>query len=80
MINPQGTYLTHKQLKDTYQMDTHFLTTLQIQSSIPKPWMKSLRKLDKILKNIPAENTILITNKIVTLVKITCKEILLAPY
>ncbi len=64
---------THKQLKDTYQIDTHFLSTLQIQSSIPNPWMKSLRKLDKIPKNIPAENTILINNKIVTLDKVTCK-------
>ncbi len=55
-------------------MDTHFLTTLQIQSSIPKPWMKSLRKLDKTPKYIPAENTILINNKIVTLDKATCKD------
>ncbi len=36
--------------------------------------MKLLRKLDKIPKNIPAEKTILINNKIVTLDKVTCKD------
>ncbi len=74
IINPQGTFLTHKQLKDTYQINITFLTTLQIQSSIPNPWMKSLRKRDKIPKYIPAENTIPINNKIVTLDKVTCKD------
>ncbi len=74
MITPQGTFLTHKQLKDTYQIDTHFLTTLQIQFSLPNSWMKSLRKLCKIPKSIPAENTILINNKSVTLDKVTCKD------
>ncbi len=56
IINEQAQFLTHIQLKDAYKIDTPFLTTIQIRSSIPKAWKEWLRKFDKKHINISPED------------------------
>ncbi len=76
IINEHGQYLYHNQLKDTYNINTPFLTTIQIRSSIPKAWKELLRKFDKkhINKSSEDEDIIHLVNKEKTLDKITCAD------
>ncbi len=56
IINEQGQFLCHNQLKVAYNIDTQFLTTIQIRSSIPKAWKELLRNFDKKYINISSED------------------------
>ncbi len=73
MINKQGQFLSHNQLKYAYNINTSFLTTIQIRSSIPKAWKELLRKFDKKYINISSEDEdiIYLVNKERALDKIT---------
>ncbi len=76
IINEQGQFLSHNQLKDAYNINTPFLTTIQIRSSIPKAWKEILRKFDKKYINISSEDKDIIhlVNKEKALDKITCAD------
>ncbi len=60
IINQQGQFLSHNQLKYAYNINTQFLTTIQIRSSIPNTWKELLRKFDKKHINILSEDEDLI--------------------
>ncbi len=61
-------------LKDAYNINTPFLTTLHIRSIILKAWKELLRKYNKKHINITSENkdTINLVKNKKTLDKITC--------
>ncbi len=42
IINELGQFLSHNQLTDAYNINTPFVTTIQIRSSIPKAWKELL--------------------------------------
>ncbi len=52
ITNEQGQFLSYNQLKDAYNINTPFRTTIQIRSSIPKAWKEVLQKIDKKHKYI----------------------------
>ncbi len=76
IINEQGQFLSHNQLKDAYNINTPFHTTIPIRSSIPKAWKEILRTFDKKYINISSEDEDIIhfVNKEKALDKITCAD------
>ncbi len=83
IINEQGQFLSHNQLKDTYNINTTFLTTIQIRSRITKAWKEFLRKFDKKYINISSSDEYIVHcdyyyyylgNKEKTLDKIKCAD------
>ncbi len=76
IINEHRQFLSHNQLKDAYNINTPFLTTIQIRSTIPKAWKELLRQFYKKHINISSEDEDIIhlVNKEKALNKITCAD------
>ncbi len=43
ILNENGEFLTHEELKQKYNITTTFLQTIQVQKSIPTPWIQKTK-------------------------------------
>ena len=75
IINPSdGNFLSHEILQKKININTNYIETLQIQSSIPKTWTKKLKQhiYNTPINNI--QNCIFINKSKRELVEIKCKD------
>ncbi len=76
ILNENGEFLTHEELKPNYNITTTFLQTIQVQKSIPTPWIQNTKHC-KITKNIHIITDgiyIKINNSLLPVSKTTCKS------
>ncbi len=69
IIDKNGNFMSHEQLKERYDITTPFLTTLQLLTSIPKLWKNKIKTLTIYRNNIPVSNGINVNNKILNIEK-----------
>ncbi len=74
IIDKNGNFLLHEQLKEKYGITTPFLTTLQLLTSIPKWWKTKLKTLTINTNCILVDNSINVNNKVLNIEKIKCKD------
>ncbi len=75
IIDKNGNFLSHKQLKEKYDITTPFLTTLQLLiSSIPIWWKNKLKTFTTNTNCILVGNSINVNNKVLNIEKINCKD------
>jgi exonuclease III len=67
-------FFSHSALKNTYNINTHFLLTAQIISSIPKSWKATIKKHTKFSDKIPEDYTIYINKIHKSVQDTTCKD------
>ncbi len=46
ILNENGEFLKHEELKQKYNITTTFLQTTQVQNSIPTPWIQKLSTVE----------------------------------
>jgi len=73
LIDNFGNLLSHEQLKSKYNLNTNFLTTLQLHKSIPKGWLKALKNTTETIKTKNSDIRININNKYKLLQTTKCK-------
>ncbi len=75
ILNENGEFLKCEELKQKYNIITTFLQTIQVQKSIPTPWIQKTKNC-RITKNIHNKTDgiyIKINNSLLPVSKTTCK-------
>ncbi len=76
ILNDNGEFLKHEELKQKYNITTTFLQTIQVQKCIPTPWIQNTKhcRITKNIHNITDGSYIKINNSLLPVSKITCKS------
>ena len=74
LFNDFGVLLSHEELTSTYNIQTTFLQTLQVQKSIPSNWMKKINNHTTTLPPINTQLCIRINSNLKPLTSTSCKD------
>ncbi len=69
-----GIFLTHRELQCKFNIKTNYIETLQIQSTIPKEWINTLKKNNYSSPLPEIKNKIYINKSKLEIEKIKCKD------
>ena len=71
LLNSDGSFMSHNQIENVYNVKSNFLQVLQVRHSLPIHWRQML--VDHEGSNLPAPNKIHILDKLVNIDQISCK-------